>query len=114
MVALRVVLCVSDMERAGFLLRSDYLATIQTLAERDRDAAARRFLDWAVARAGPELQHMNILSTAQKQQLFFAPLKYVTRNGTEVIIPEERVFEVENTDGFIAPGDHKAKKKRCV
>lgn len=53
---------------------------------------------------------MNPMSDAQVQQLLFAP--YQNRRYPGKSIESERSFKVENTDGYIEPGQKRAKKQR--
>jgi DNA polymerase-1 len=98
----------TDMERRGFHLNVKHLQTIEQMALIDLGGFEEAFLTWA-KKMEPNAPFMNINSTAQKQQFFFAP--FVSPNK-KVVLTEERVFQTPNTDGYIEPGRDKAKKDR--
>lgn len=85
------------------------------------EEAKKTFLTWAVKEGGEELQYMNINSTAQIQQLLFAPsielnerfILVVGKKG-KVSLEKEKEFAVENTTGYIEPGKKKALKNRMI
>ncbi|KNB44986.1 mitochondrial DNA polymerase [Blastocystis sp. subtype 4] len=60
---------------------------------------------------GPDLARMNVNSTAQIQQLLFAPTP--RRKGHEGL-PRSKEFEVENIEGIIEPGKKKPLKNRKI
>ncbi|MDP2439263.1 MAG: DNA polymerase [archaeon] len=100
----------TDMERSGIYVNVGHLAEMEKRAEKDRATAESAFLGWA-AQYSPEAVLMNANSDAQKRQLFFAP--YTNPKSGEGQ-GKEKVFEVENHDGFVEEGKAKAKKKRPI
>uniref|UniRef100_M4B1K4 DNA-directed DNA polymerase family A palm domain-containing protein n=1 Tax=Hyaloperonospora arabidopsidis (strain Emoy2) TaxID=559515 RepID=M4B1K4_HYAAE len=103
--------CLTDIERNGMHVDLDYLAGVEKVALEDRARLERLVLKWA-SRYCDESERMNIFSAAQKQQLLFAP--YFDKKKKQLVLPAEREFEVENTEGYIEEGKLKAKKKRNI
>ena len=50
-----------------------HLPEVEKEARKELEVAQSQFLSWAVKEGGEELQYMNINSSAQIQQLLFAP-----------------------------------------
>ena len=50
-----------------------HLPEVEKEARKELGVAKSQFLSWAVKEGGEELQYMNINSSAQIQQLLFAP-----------------------------------------
>ena len=50
-----------------------HLPEVEKEARKELEVAKSQFLSWAVKEGGEELQYMNINSSAQRQQLLFAP-----------------------------------------
>ncbi|KAG7398909.1 serine/threonine protein kinase, CMGC, dual-specificity [Phytophthora boehmeriae] len=103
--------CLTDIERKGMHVDVKYLAGVEKQALEDRARLERLVLKWA-SRYCEESERINLYSAAQKQQLLFAP--YFDQKKRKLVLPEERSFEVENTEGFIEEGKQKAKKKRNI
>ncbi|KAG3118228.1 DNA polymerase I [Phytophthora idaei] len=101
--------CLTDIERKGMHVDLEYLAGVEKQALEDRTRLEKLVLKWA-SRYCEESERINIFSAAQKQQLLFAP--YYDEKKKKLVLPAERSFEVENTEGFIEEGKQKAKKKR--
>eukprot|EP00457_Paulinella_chromatophora_P002195 gb/GEZN01002199.1/.p1 GENE.gb/GEZN01002199.1/~~gb/GEZN01002199.1/.p1 ORF type:complete len:806 (+),score=177.31 gb/GEZN01002199.1/:46-2418(+) len=95
----------TDMEAKGIYVNKEHLRRAQTLCEADRDRKAAEFRDWAIKYC-PEAVYMNIHSSAQKAQLFFAPCNY--KNAT--ILAPLREFKTDNVHDFIEEGKEKPKK----
>jgi len=91
----------ADMESEGIYVKTHDLEPIQERAEKDKAEAVDTFKRW-VESLQPGGKYMNIHSAVQKQHLFFGKRE------------EPRIFQVENTDGWVAPNSKtkKAKKKR--
>lgn len=100
----------TDMERQGIFVDIDHLAKMEAVAANDRAGAEARFISWATEYS-PDALYMNPNSDAQKRQLFFAPY---TNSKTNEETPREKVFQVENTTGFIEEGKKKPKKQRPI
>ncbi|KAF4038940.1 DNA polymerase family A [Phytophthora infestans] len=103
--------CLTDIERRGMHVDLEYLAGVEKQALEDRARLEKLVLQWA-SRYCEESERINLYSAAQKQQLLFAP--YFNKKKKEQVLPAERSFEVENTEGFIEEGKQKAKKKRNI
>ncbi|KAL4152440.1 hypothetical protein PRNP1_009370 [Phytophthora ramorum] len=103
--------CLTDIERKGMHVDLEYLAGVEKQALQDRARLERLVLKWA-SRYCEESERMNLFSAAQKQQLLFAP--YFDQKKKKEVLPAERSFEVENTEGYIEEGKQKAKKKRNI
>ncbi|GMF41287.1 unnamed protein product [Phytophthora fragariaefolia] len=103
--------CLTDIERKGMHVDLAYLAGVEKQALEDRARLERLVLQWA-SRYCDESERINLYSAAQKQQLLFAP--YYDEKKKKQVLPAERSFEVENTEGFIEEGKQKAKKKRNI
>ncbi|KAL3673886.1 hypothetical protein V7S43_001573 [Phytophthora oleae] len=103
--------CLTDIERKGMHVDLEYLAGVEKQALEDRERLEKLVLKWA-SRYCDESDRMNVYSAAQKQQLLFAP--YFDEKKKKQVLPAERVFEVENTEGYIEEGKQKAKKKRSM
>ncbi|GMF19878.1 unnamed protein product [Phytophthora lilii] len=103
--------CLTDIERKGMHVDLEYLAGVEKQALEDRARLERLVLKWA-ARYCDESERINLYSAAQKQQLLFAP--YFDEKKNKQVLPAERSFEVENTEGYIEEGKQKAKKKRNI
>ncbi|EGZ27465.1 hypothetical protein PHYSODRAFT_284102 [Phytophthora sojae] len=101
--------CLTDIERKGMHVDLEYLAGVEKQALEDRARLERLVLKWA-SRYCDESERINLYSAAQKQQLLFAP--YYDEKKKKQVLPAERAFEVENTEGFIEEGKQKPKKKR--
>ncbi|OQS03587.1 DNA polymerase I [Thraustotheca clavata] len=102
--------CLTDIERKGMHVDRELLAQVELQALEDQKMLENSVLDWA-KRYVPEAHRMNISSSAQKQQLLFAPYENPKKN---IVLPAEKAFEVENTEQIIEPGKTKAKKKREI
>ena len=50
-----------------------HLPEVEKEARKELEVGKSQFLSWAVKEGGEELQYMNINSSAQIQQLLFAP-----------------------------------------
>ena len=50
-----------------------HLPEVEKEARKELEVAKSQFLSWAIKEGGEELQYMNINSSAQIQQLLFAP-----------------------------------------
>ncbi|TMW57836.1 hypothetical protein Poli38472_014439 [Pythium oligandrum] len=105
--------CLTDIERKGMHVDLDYLANVEKMALEDRVRLEKLVLEWA-ARYCDEASRINVYSAAQKQQLLFAPYIDTKKNPPREILPAERQFEVENTEGVIKEGKQKALKKRNI
>ncbi|KAE9038367.1 DNA polymerase I [Phytophthora rubi] len=103
--------CLTDIERKGMHVDLEYLAEVEKQALEDRARLERLALKWA-ARYCDESERVNLYSAAQKQQLLFAP--YYDKKKKKLVLPAERSFEVENTEGYIEEGKLKPKKKRNI
>ncbi|CAI5726544.1 hypothetical protein KXD40_002256 [Peronospora effusa] len=103
--------CLTDIERNGMHVDLVYLAGVEKQALEDRARLERLVLKWA-SRYCDESERINLYSAAQKQQLLFAP--YFDHKKKKLVLPAEREFEVENTEGYIEEGKQKAKKKRSI
>ncbi|CAH0477874.1 unnamed protein product [Peronospora belbahrii] len=103
--------CLTDIERNGMHVDLNYLAGVEKQALEDRARLERLVLTWASRYCG-ESERINLYSAAQKQQLLFAP--YFDAKKEKLVLPAEREFEVENTEGYIEEGKQKAKKKRSI
>ena len=88
---------------------------MQKQAQKDRELASNTFRSWVIQQIGPEGARMNIQSSAQLQQLFFAPsMSFHARNHVLVqnkrnpseSLPPVKAFKVENIEGIIE-GDRK-------
>jgi DNA polymerase I len=100
----------TDMEREGIYVDRQALVDMQALALSDRHAAENKFLAWA-SRFSPDAVYMNVGSDAQKRQLFFAP--YVNAKTGEHF-ERDKVFRVDNIDGYIDEGRSKPSKTRPI
>eukprot|EP00177_Eucheuma_denticulatum_P005431 GFKZ01009875.1.p1 GENE.GFKZ01009875.1~~GFKZ01009875.1.p1 ORF type:complete len:839 (+),score=123.35 GFKZ01009875.1:241-2757(+) len=80
----------TDMERTGFRVDVDWLRRAAEQAEGDRLDLEDRFRDWA-AKHCSDARFMNLNSTSQKQQLFYAPFKTKV-DGEEW--PREKSFSI--------------------
>ncbi|RLN97177.1 hypothetical protein BBJ28_00007129 [Nothophytophthora sp. Chile5] len=103
--------CLTDIERKGMHVDLKYLAGVEQQALEDRARLERVVLEWA-SRYCDESERINVYSAAQKQQLLFAP--YYDEKKKKLVLPAERSFDVENSEGYIEPGKQKAKKKRTI
>lgn len=90
-------------------------------AKRELQEAKDAFLSWVVKEGGEDMKYMNIGSTAQIQQLLFAPCKFLTAISFLVVgkkgkgvLEREKQFAVENTTGYIEPGKKKPLKNRLI
>lgn len=101
-------ICLTDIERKGMQMDIPMLEKIETLAYNESARLKETFLSW-VDKYCSDARRFNVHSAAQKQQLLFAPCK--NKKGEEAL-PKERVFDVENLEGFVEDGKDKAKKKR--
>eukprot|EP00474_Spongospora_subterranea_P000908 CRZ01366.1 hypothetical protein [Spongospora subterranea] len=97
----------TDIERAGVYLRTDYLSRIEAQATADAESHWSGFREW-VAKQCPDGKFMNVKSRTQVQQLLFAP---ATLRSGKALGPE-RIFKMENLDNYIEPGKDKALKQR--
>ncbi|CAK4855963.1 unnamed protein product [Aphanomyces euteiches] len=103
--------CLTDMERKGMHVDLDYLATVETQAKADHAQLERDVLEWA-ARYVPEAHRMNLASSAQKQQMLFAPY---TNPKKEIDLSKVKTFDVENIEQMLErPDAKKPKKKRAI
>ncbi|RLN98662.1 hypothetical protein BBJ28_00014173 [Nothophytophthora sp. Chile5] len=102
--------CLTDIERKGMHVDLKYLAGVEQQALEDRARLERVVLEWA-SRYCDESERINVYSAAQKQQLLFAPY---CNEKKKLVLPAERSFDVENSEGYIEPGKQKAKKKRTI
>ncbi|XP_049849216.1 uncharacterized protein LOC126318245 [Schistocerca gregaria] len=100
----------TSMERRGIKVDSEYLRELIPRAQEEKQACTKKFVEWCMTVGGEECRWMNPGSDAQKQQLLFAPC--VNRLDPNKTMPEERVFETENVDGYVEDGKKKPKKKR--
>eukprot|EP01094_Clydonella_sp_ATCC50884_P029714 TRINITY_DN9395_c0_g1_i1.p1 TRINITY_DN9395_c0_g1~~TRINITY_DN9395_c0_g1_i1.p1 ORF type:complete len:513 (+),score=165.58 TRINITY_DN9395_c0_g1_i1:652-2190(+) len=98
----------TDMERVGIRTDTDYLKSLEPLAEAQADAAEDVFKLWACKRS-PDAKYMNVFSVNQKQHLFFSPVENVRTGEFQ---EREKVFSTENTEGIILEGNKKALKNR--
>jgi DNA polymerase I len=80
----------TDMEKNGFKVDVEFLASLLPIAQKDADEAANRFREWAISKCA-DVKYMNLNSDAQKQQLLFAP---VTNSKTGELLEAEREFDV--------------------
>ncbi|CEG44529.1 mitochondrial dna polymerase a [Plasmopara halstedii] len=103
--------CLTDIERKGMHVDLKYLAGVEKEALEDRARLEKLVLKWA-SRYCDESERLNLYSAGQKQQLLFAP--YFDERKKKLVLPAERSFEVENTEGIIEEGMRKAKKKRSI
>ena len=97
----------TDMEREGIYVNTQYLKDILPKARKDRDNLRQKFINW-VSKINPDYRYMNPTSTAQKQQLLFAPR--TDQEGSK--LKSKRVFKVPNIDNYIEEGKTKPKKNR--
>eukprot|EP00753_Platysulcus_tardus_P016428 PLAT5692.2.p1 GENE.PLAT5692.2~~PLAT5692.2.p1 ORF type:complete len:796 (-),score=413.96 PLAT5692.2:54-2441(-) len=101
----------TDMEREGVYVDVEkHLPRVQAEAEADRAAAQATFVAWASLQC-EDAAFMNPGSSAQKQQLLFAPAR---NRKTKEAMPLSRTFKTENTTGYIEPGKKAAKKYRDI
>ena len=102
----------TDMERVGVRIDLPYLKRAEAQAREEMKEAGCEFREWATSHC-EDARHMNIASGKQIQQLLFAPCGNAKRSVKEEL-PLEKVFKIENVDGWIAPGDSEPKKNREI
>ncbi len=98
----------TDVEREGITVDVAHLRAMELKAREGAAMHEARFLAWVKAFC-PEAHLINPKSTAQKQQLFFAPS---VNNKTNEELPAQREFSTENADGYVEAGKSKALKSR--
>jgi DNA polymerase I len=105
--------CLTDIERKGMHVDLAYLKDVERRALEDRARLEKQVLEWA-SRYCEDAPRLNMFSAAQKQQLLFGP--YIDRSKKEPreVLPAERSFDVENTEGIIEDGKTRALKKRSI
>lgn len=82
----------TDMERKGFKVDTEFLRDAQRKADADRLALENKFCEWAVT-VSPDAWYMNINSDQQKLQLFFAPCENVNDKTKE--LAKDKTFSIE-------------------
>lgn len=100
--------CLTDIERKGMQIDIPMLQEIEKMAYADSARLKETFLSW-VEKFCPDARRFNVHSASQKQQLLFAPCK--NKKG-DIALPKDRVFDVENLEGYLEEGKEKPKKKR--
>ena len=82
----------TDLERRGILVATDYLADVEVQARKDREGHVKTFKEWAASQVGPDGLAMNLASSVQLSTFLFG--------GTENIKTKERS---ESTRVFKTP-----------
>lgn len=91
----------TDLERVGFKVDTNYLKEIELTAQKDKIEYEQKFLQW-VYKIQEDAQEFNPSSAQQLQQLLFAPFnkkaaKVLDENGNPKFeFPEVREFRVDN------------------
>lgn len=109
----------TDMERRGIKIDTNYLKRIQLEAERDKMVYQDNFMKWMYENQ-PNADEFNPNSNQQLAQLLFGPCNKKGKlppEGTDMAtyewdFPSERLFRVENTMGYIREGKTEPLKMR--
>lgn len=68
-------------------------------ARKDLKKLDEIFREWIKKYTGDETKYLNLSSASQKQHLLYAP--YCNKFDESDIVPKERLFKIENTEGII-------------
>ena len=100
----------TSMERNGVLVRTEHLEEVEKVALKDKEKLTVVFRRWA-ANYCQDANLLNVGSGSQIRQLLYGGTYDKKKNER---LPISRDFKVLNEDGYIVPGEKKAKKHRTI
>jgi len=85
----------TDLERRGILIATDYLADVEVQARKDRKMHVKTFRNWASERMGPDGMAMNLASSTQLSAFLFGGS---ANAKTKEVSERVRVFKTPRAD----------------
>ena len=85
----------TDLERRGILIATDYLADVEVQARKDREGHVATFRKWAARQIGPDGLAMNLASSVQLSTFLFGGS---TNSKTGEVSERVRVFKTPRAE----------------
>lgn len=85
----------TDLERRGILIATDYLADVEVQARKDREGHVETFRKWAAKQIGPDGLAMNLASSVQLSTFLFGGSKNAK---TGIVSEKVRIFKTPRAE----------------